>query len=48
MINFIRKRLNRKYKKEELIKRYKEQRLIDTEVQNNGPKGLSACGGLSH
>ena len=48
MIKYIRKRLNRKYRKEELIKQYEEQRLIDAEVQNNGPKGLSACGGLSH
>ena len=48
MIKFIRKKFNRKNKKEELIKRYKEQRLIDNEIQNEGPKGLSACGGLSH
>ena len=48
MIKLIRKRLNRKYKKEELIKRSEEQKLIDAEVQSNGPKGLSACGGLSH
>ncbi|MFX0039729.1 MAG: hypothetical protein ACFFCY_12810 [Promethearchaeota archaeon] len=48
MLKFIRKRLNRKYTKEELIKKYEQQRLIDNELQNNGPKGLSACGGLSH
>ena len=29
MIEFIRKILNRKYKKEELIKRYEEEKLTD-------------------
>ena len=33
MIEFIRKIINRKYKKEELIKRYEEQKLID--IQKN-------------
>ena len=48
MLKLIRKILNRKYSKEELIKRHEEQRLKDDELRNNGPRGLSACGGLSH
>ena len=48
MIEFIRKIINRKYKKEELIKRYEEQKLTDIGVYRDTRGGLSACGGLGH
>ncbi len=43
MIKFIRKRLNRKSNKEELIKRYEEQKLGEN---SNFKRNQSVCGGL--
>ncbi|MFX1569428.1 MAG: hypothetical protein ACFFCV_13785 [Promethearchaeota archaeon] len=45
MMKFIRKKLNRKYKKEELIKRYEEQKLA---LDNGIKRNQSVCGGLGH
>ncbi len=45
MIKFIRKRFNRKYKKEELIKLHEEQKLAHNfDIKRN----QSVCGGLGH
>jgi hypothetical protein len=43
MIKFIHKKLDRKYKKEELVKRHNEQKLSDNVDYNTTIKGGS-CG----
>lgn len=46
MIEFIRKIIIRKYKKEELIKQYEEQKLIDIAVYKDIRGAWGRCSGL--